>query len=100
MDALEDGKHGDIAEVWLHVHTANVRAQEFYERAGFTRAGEWKGYYRGVEPPDAFVYRRALHGAKLEDLPAPVQGAPAGGSAATAAPAPAPAPAAAPAAAR
>ena len=60
LAAAESGEHGDIAEVWLHVHTGNAAAQAFYEAQGFTRSpGEWKGYYRGVEPPDAFVYRRA-----------------------------------------
>ena len=74
LAAVESGKHGDVAEVWLHVHTGNTAAQAFYEAQGFTRAADaWKGYYRGVEPPDAYVYRRALGAAKLEDLPPPVQ---------------------------
>ena len=78
LEAAESGRHGELREVWLHVHTGNGAAQAFYEAQGFTRSGEWKGYYRGIEPPDAYVYRRALGGARLEDLQAPVQG---GGSA-------------------
>jgi len=85
LAAAESGEHGDIAEVWLHVHTGNAAAQAFYEAQGFTRSpGEWKGYYRGVEPPDAFVYRRAVGAARLEDLPAPTQ-APSGATAVDAA---------------
>ena len=62
LDAVADpgGKFADVSEVWLHVHAPNARAASFYERAGFERTGEAKGYYRGVEPPDAFIYKRAI----------------------------------------
>lgn len=71
LETVEDGKHGDIREVFLHVHTVNEKAQAFYEGFGFARAGELKGYYTGVEPPNAFLYRRAVNGASLDDLSAP-----------------------------
>lgn len=75
LAAVEDGKagHGDIKEVYLHVHTVNEEAQRFYESFGFTKAAEpVRGYYAGIDPPDAFLYRRAVNGARLEDLPLPV----------------------------
>ena len=61
LHAVESGKeYSDVSEVWLHVHTANTRAAAFYERAGFVRSGEAKGYYRGLEQPDAFIYRKEI----------------------------------------
>ena len=71
ITTLEDGKHSDIREIYLHVHTANVRAQHFYEKFGFVQSGTALNYYRGIEPPDAFVYRRAVNGAVLAELPPP-----------------------------
>ncbi len=75
LAAVEDGKpaHADIKEVYLHVHTANADAQRFYESFGFVRHPEAvRGYYTGIDPPDAFMLRRAVNGARLEDLPVPV----------------------------
>lgn len=71
MDAVETPTSG-IKEIYLHVHTANTEAQRFYERFGFVKGNNGeavKSYYRGIEPPDAFVYRKPCNGAKLEDLP-------------------------------
>lgn len=56
-------KHKEITDVYLHVHTANDDAQRFYTRFGFVLGEKVENYYRGVEPPDAFVMRKAVNAA-------------------------------------
>ncbi|RYG50035.1 N-acetyltransferase [archaeon] len=53
-------KHADVKEIFLHVQSNNEEAQKFYERLGFARGEEVKGYYRGITPPDAFIYSKKL----------------------------------------
>ena len=77
LHAVESGKeYADVSEVWLHVHTANMRAAAFYERAGFVRGAEVKGYYRGLEQPDAWMYSKAIARAAAAEAAAPAAAAP------------------------
>lgn len=43
-------------EVWLEVHSKNLRAQRFYEKLSFQRVGQRKAYYR--DQGDAILYSR------------------------------------------
>lgn len=46
LDALAIWARGQGAQwLWLEVRTSNVRAQQIYERHGYRRVGERKGYY-------------------------------------------------------
>lgn len=85
MDAV--GSHPEIKEVTLHVHTANEDAQTFYTRAGFEKGELIERYYRGITPPDAYVFRRRVNGgvaaaaaAAGSAVAAPVAVVPAGGA--------------------
>ncbi len=46
--------------IYLHVHTANDYAIQFYERNGFENIGKIEGYYKRVTPPDCFVLVKTL----------------------------------------
>jgi ribosomal-protein-alanine N-acetyltransferase len=49
LDALALWARGQGAQwLWLEVRVSNVRAQRIYERHGYKRVGERKGYYPGV----------------------------------------------------
>lgn len=58
LDALP--KHPDIAEVYLHVWTANDDAKRFYRRFGFEEGAEVPNYYRGIDPPHGVVLRKVV----------------------------------------
>jgi ribosomal-protein-alanine N-acetyltransferase len=46
LDALALWARGQGAQwLWLEVRAGNARAQRIYERHGFRRVGERKGYY-------------------------------------------------------
>ena len=48
LDALTLWSRGEGAQwLWLEVRVSNERAQRIYERHGFRRVGERKGYYPG-----------------------------------------------------
>ena len=53
-------KMHEVVEVYLHVHTGNQDAIDFYSKFGFVQTEVKKGYYtaRNVEPPDAAVLVR------------------------------------------
>lgn len=49
LDALALWARGQGAQwLWLEVRVSNTRAQRIYERHGFRRVGERKGYYPGA----------------------------------------------------
>ncbi|KAG8933212.1 hypothetical protein FRC02_012286 [Tulasnella sp. 418] len=50
--------------IYLHVQTSNSDAKRFYERNGFVEVGKIDGYYKKIEPHDAWVLQRALPGAE------------------------------------
>jgi len=49
-----------IARLYMHVQTSNVDARRFYEREGFKEIGRVDGYYKKLEPRDAWVLERFL----------------------------------------
>ncbi|MRD48710.1 ribosomal protein S18-alanine N-acetyltransferase [Caenimonas koreensis] len=58
LDALAMWSRGQGAQwLWLEVRASNVRAQRIYERNGYKRVGERKGYYpnTGGRREDAVV---------------------------------------------
>ena len=53
-------KNTSIMEVYLHVQTSNQDAKDFYISNGFTQTDIIYGYYRNIEPPDAYVLKKSL----------------------------------------
>jgi ribosomal-protein-alanine N-acetyltransferase len=50
LDALATWSRGQGAQwLWLEVRVSNARAQKVYERHGFRRVGERKGYYPAAQ---------------------------------------------------
>lgn len=56
----EAAKNTSIVEVYLHVQTSNQDAKDFYVSNGFTQTDIIYGYYRNIEPPDAYVLKKSL----------------------------------------
>ena len=50
-----------VAEVYLHVQTSNTTAKDFYLSHGFENVGVAENYYTRVDPPDAYILRKAIH---------------------------------------
>ena len=63
---IERAQRDGYASVYLHVHTANEFAVDFYKSLGFDVVGKIQGYYKRIDPPDCFVLARALNGTKDE----------------------------------
>ncbi|KAJ3296412.1 N-alpha-acetyltransferase 50 [Borealophlyctis nickersoniae] len=55
-------KEKKINEIYLHLHTENTEALEFYKKHGFTVRETVKGYYKenDIVPPDALVLVKEL----------------------------------------
>lgn len=53
-------KDESIKEVYLHVQISNSDAREFYLRHGFEEVGVIKDYYRNIDPPDCYLFRKVL----------------------------------------
>jgi len=49
-----------LTSFYMHVQTSNVEARKFYERNGFVETGRVDGYYKQLEPHDAWVLEKAL----------------------------------------
>jgi len=49
-----------LAGLYMHVQSSNVDARRFYERHGFKEVGRVDGYYKRLEPHDAWVLERPL----------------------------------------
>ncbi|KDQ21426.1 hypothetical protein BOTBODRAFT_25866 [Botryobasidium botryosum FD-172 SS1] len=47
-----------ITHVYLHVQVSNDGAKRFYERQGFVELKKEEGYYKKIEPRDAWVLER------------------------------------------
>eukprot|EP00188_Purpureofilum_apyrenoidigerum_P001205 Plantae.Rhodophyta-Purpureofilum_apyrenoidigerum.ctg16460.p1 GENE.Plantae.Rhodophyta-Purpureofilum_apyrenoidigerum.ctg16460~~Plantae.Rhodophyta-Purpureofilum_apyrenoidigerum.ctg16460.p1 ORF type:complete len:174 (+),score=27.11 Plantae.Rhodophyta-Purpureofilum_apyrenoidigerum.ctg16460:226-747(+) len=55
----------NVQEIYLHVHTANEEAIQFYKKRGFGVVETIEHYYkRGVEPPNCYLLSK-----KLDDTP-------------------------------
>jgi ribosomal protein S18 acetylase RimI-like enzyme len=58
---MEEAKKDEtIAEVYLHVQTSNKAAKGLYESQGFEEMGIVQDYYRRIEPPHAYIFRKVL----------------------------------------
>jgi hypothetical protein len=50
----------DCIEVYLNVQTSNEDARTFYHSHGFTQTDMIPNYYKRIEPPDSFVFKKSL----------------------------------------
>jgi len=48
----------NIDKIYLHVQISNEDAKRFYERHGFMEVSIHKGYYKKIEPHDAWVLEK------------------------------------------
>eukprot|EP00906_Rhabdomonas_costata_P009010 RCo012770 len=55
-------KDPNVVEIELHVQTSNDEALAFYKSFGFEVICEVKDYYKRIEPPHAFLLRKATRG--------------------------------------
>jgi len=60
-------KHNPITSVYLHVQISNTIAMMFYEGHGFENTDIVEGYYKRIEPADAFKYEFDLATSKFEN---------------------------------
>lgn len=51
-------KDSNIGEVYLHVQINNSDAIQFYTHHGFEQVGVIREYYKRIDPPDCFLYRK------------------------------------------
>ena len=58
---LERAEADGYLSIYLHVHTANAYAIDFYRRHGFENIGKIEDYYKRVTPRDCFVLARRLN---------------------------------------
>jgi len=49
-----------IKTIYMHVQTSNIDARRFYERNGFVEVALIPGYYKKIEPPDAWVLEKKI----------------------------------------
>ena len=54
----EAAKEAGISKVYLHVHTANDAALQFYKKAEFEIVDTIEGYYKTISPPDCYKLSR------------------------------------------
>ena len=58
LKTAENHAKPKILKVYLHVQVSNDPAKTFYERHGFTEVKIHKGYYRKLDPHDAWVLEK------------------------------------------
>jgi hypothetical protein len=49
-----------VHAVYLHVQEGNAAAEAVYGALGFTRGPRVQGYYRNLDPPDAFLHELVI----------------------------------------
>lgn len=49
-----------LETIYLHVQTSNDDGRRFYEKHGFREVGRVDGYYKKLEPHDAWVLEKSL----------------------------------------
>jgi ribosomal protein S18 acetylase RimI-like enzyme len=49
-----------IDKIYLHVQVSNQDAKRFYERHGFQQVQIQEGYYKKIEPRDAWVLEKSF----------------------------------------
>ncbi|KAF8316404.1 N-acetyltransferase NAT13 [Clavulina sp. PMI_390] len=57
---------GRITLMYLHVQISNTDARRFYERNGFKLVREIEGYYKKIEPRNAWLLEREITSADVE----------------------------------
>jgi ribosomal protein S18 acetylase RimI-like enzyme len=55
--AAEDPR---VAEVYLHVQITNEEARSFYKSNGFVEGEMIRDYYKRIDPPHCFIFRRSV----------------------------------------
>ncbi|KAF7315445.1 N-acetyltransferase domain-containing protein [Mycena indigotica] len=60
LDACGAHTKPKIDRIYLHVQTSNTGAKKFYERHGFVQTALLEGYYKKIEPHDAWVLEKRL----------------------------------------
>jgi ribosomal protein S18 acetylase RimI-like enzyme len=53
-------KIGKVQDITVHVHSADEDALRFYHHLGFSTVERIYGYYRRLEPADAFLLKKRL----------------------------------------
>ena len=59
--AIEECKRDDVKQIYLHVHSGNQSAIEFYTKNGFTMKEEIQDYYQDLEPAGCQVLVKVLN---------------------------------------
>jgi ribosomal protein S18 acetylase RimI-like enzyme len=57
-DAVAANKTKKISYIYLHVQSNNTDAKRFYENHGFKPIELVEGYYKRLEPRDAWILKR------------------------------------------
>merc|ERR1711997_807084 len=58
----------DVNGIYLHVQTNNDVAKALYEKNEFTQeGGVFEGYYKKIDPPDAYMLKMDIEVTKTED---------------------------------
>uniref|UniRef100_A0A915IAB0 N-terminal methionine N(alpha)-acetyltransferase NatE n=1 Tax=Romanomermis culicivorax TaxID=13658 RepID=A0A915IAB0_ROMCU len=60
-------KHKDVESVYLHVQINNETALNFYKKFGFEVKQLVEGYYKRIEPADAYVLEKDLVQCREQD---------------------------------
>jgi ribosomal protein S18 acetylase RimI-like enzyme len=60
IKAAEARSKPKINRIYLHVQLSNDGAKSFYERHGFKEVQIHEGYYKKIEPHDAWILERTL----------------------------------------
>jgi len=58
--AILDCTKGDVSKIYLHVHSSNQSAIEFYKTAGFSLKKILRNYYTDLDPPDCLIFEKDL----------------------------------------
>lgn len=50
----------NVSDIYLHVHTINEEAINFYKKFGFEVTDKISNYYTNITPPDCFVLTKYI----------------------------------------
>jgi N-alpha-acetyltransferase 50 len=60
LKAADSHAKPKISKIYLHVQISNMDAKRFYEKHGFKEVGIHQGYYKKIEPHDAWILERTI----------------------------------------